>query len=187
MAWPLRITALDLSLSGTGICHLNDGDVVHLGTVSTRLTGHRRLDAIQAAILPWVGQAADPHLVVLEGPSYGSQAGQSGHHERAGLWWLTAHRLWTCRVPYAVITPAARAKYACGKGGAAKAVVLTAAIKRWGHLVDIGDDNQADALVLAAAAADHLGSPLVEMPAVNRSALDAVQWPELLVETGAAL
>lgn len=186
MGWPPRITGLDLSLSGTGICHLADGEVVHLSTVRTKATGHDRLKQIQDEIRRWTGPLADPHLVVIEGPSYGSQGGQAGHHERAGLWWLVAHRLWSAGVPYAVMAPQARARYAAGKGNASKAEVLTATIKRWGHLVDIGDDNQADALILAAAGADHVGSPLVGVPAANRSVLSAVKWPGLLVDEVAA-
>jgi Holliday junction resolvasome RuvABC endonuclease subunit len=185
VSWPPRITALDLSLTGTGICHVRDGKIVHVETVKTRATGHERLAEIFERIAPWA-VAADPHLVVIEGPSYGSQGGQQGHHERAGLWWLVAHRLWERRRPYAVVSPQGRAKYACGKGSAAKAVVLTAEIKRFGHLVDIGDDNQADAVILAAMAADHLGWPLADVPAAHRVALDAVAWPELLIDEVAA-
>lgn len=186
MAWPPRITALDLSLSGTGICHIADNKIVHLGTVRTKTTGHERLQQILTEIHRWTGSLADPHLVVIEGPSYGSQGGQAGHHERAGLWWLVAHRLWSAGTPYAVMAPQARARYAAGKGNASKAEVLTAAIKRWGHLVDIGDDNQADALILAAAAADQMGFPLAEMPAAHRTVLSSVKWPGLLIDEVAA-
>jgi Holliday junction resolvasome RuvABC endonuclease subunit len=186
VSWPPRVTALDLSLTGTGICHIADSQVRHLETVKTKVTGHQRMQEIGYAIGRWTGDLINPHLVVIEGPSYGSQGGQSGHHERAGLWWITAHRLWRNGVPYAVISPNARAKYATGKGNANKAEVLTAAIKRWGHLVDIGDDNQADALILAAMACDHLESPLAPVPAVNRAALVGVTWPDLMI-SGAIL
>lgn len=184
MTWPARITGLDLSLGGTGICHVAGGAVVHLDTVKSKTTGHERLREVIQVVRRWAGSPADPHLVVIEGPSYASKGGLS--HERAGLWWLVAHRLWENGIPYAVMAPTSRAKYATGRGGAGKDEVLIAAVKRFGHLAEIGDNNQADALILAAAALDHLGQPLAPMPATNRSALDAVAWPGLLLEEAAA-
>jgi hypothetical protein len=50
--------------------------------------------------------------------------------------------------------------------------------------VDVKDDNEADALWLAAMAADHYGCPLVAMPQAHRAALEAVTWPALPVLAG---
>lgn len=48
------------------------------------------------------------------------------------------------------------------------------------------DNNQADALVLAAMGADHYGTPLVELPKAHREALEKVAWPDLTVASGGA-
>jgi hypothetical protein len=192
VTWQPRITALDLSLTGSGICHVRDGAVSDLGTIKPKPVNFAKLNPITAQtarhgrmvlIKGQISVYRDAHLFVIEGPSYGSHSGsQSGHHERAGLWWLVTDWLYRQGIPYAVMSPNTRAKYATGKGNASKAEVLTAAIKRFGHLADIGDDNQADALIMACAAADHLGSPLAEVPALNRSALAAVAWPDLPID-----
>jgi Holliday junction resolvasome RuvABC endonuclease subunit len=196
-AWPPRITSLDLSLTGTGLCHIAGGEVRHLGTIKTKTVAFAKLDPVAALnarcarmrdilgeITAWTArESAEPHLTIVEGPSYGSNSGsQSGHHERAGLWWEVVMQLWRWGLPVAVMTPGQRAKYATGNGGAAKAVVLTAAIKRFGHLADIGDDNQADALVMGCAAADHLGAPLATVPQAHRAVLTAMAWPQLPID-----
>jgi Holliday junction resolvasome RuvABC endonuclease subunit len=170
-----HILGLDLSLTGTGRCRLSVAHDPIVQTTKTKFTGHERLQWI----IDTTGIHSKLDLVVLEGPAYSRQAGQAGHHERAGLWWLIAHRLWLARIPYAVVPPNVRAKYATGKGNAGKDEVLASVIKRYGHLVDVADNNQADALILAAMGAHHLGAPLVDVPKLNATALEAAKWPEL--------
>jgi hypothetical protein len=113
---------LDLSLTGTGVASSRGWTRVLHPPAKAR--GHVRLDWIRDNVLEHVG-SVDEHLVVVEGPSYGNQGAgrQSGHHERAGLWWLITHALWKRGIDYAVASPAGRAKYATGKGNAAKADV----------------------------------------------------------------
>jgi Holliday junction resolvasome RuvABC endonuclease subunit len=181
-SWKPRVLGVDPSLTGTGICRVSDY-VEELATVRTTLNGHARMDAIVDEVMIratiW-GVRVD--MVVIEGPSYGS-ASQShpGHHERAGLWWLITHALHSAKIPYAVVSPKGRAKYGCGNGNGDKSAVKAAVRETYGHLVKIGNDNAADALILAAMGLDHMGGTLgVRVPAVNRMALDAVQWPDLM-------
>lgn len=179
--WAPRVLGLDLSLTGTGIARIGAEGVELLTTVRPgKRIGHERIDYILNAIHE-AQRGALLDLVVIEGPSYGNQGKgrQRGHHERAGLWWLTTHGLWGIRGAYAVVAPMARAKYATGNGGASKAEVLAAVRERYGHLVTAGvrNDNEADALTLAAMGVDHLGGDLPEVPAVNRQALLKADWP----------
>ena len=44
--------------------------------------------------------------------------------------------------------------------------------------VEVTNNNEADALVLAAMGARHLGRPIDDMPKSHLTALDAVRWPE---------
>lgn len=44
--------------------------------------------------------------------------------------------------------------------------------------LDVADDGQVDAWWPAAAGLDHLGRPPVTLPADQRKALAAVEWPE---------
>lgn len=115
-------------------------------------------------------------LIVVEGPSFG-QARQGGQHDRAGLWWMAVDRFTTLGFPVVEVPPATRAKYATGKGNAAKDIVLAAVIRRYLNVAVTGND-EADALVLAAMGARHLGQPVEEsLPQINLAAMDAVRWP----------
>jgi crossover junction endodeoxyribonuclease RuvC len=180
----LHIVGIDPSLTGTGVAVIHPDGNLFTDTFTTKLRGHQRL----AHIVTEIRDAAisnvrwgPAQLVVIEGPSYGNQGSgrQSGHHERAGLWWLITHELYQAGVPYAVVPPASRCRYATGKGNAAKDQVLAAVLKRFGQLVDIDNNNEADALVLAAMAAEHRGLPLAPMPATHSEALAKVVWPEV--------
>jgi Holliday junction resolvasome RuvABC endonuclease subunit len=163
---------LDLSLTGTGVASSRGWTTIVKPGLKMR--GHTRLQYIRDAITE--ASPADVALVVVEGPSYGNQGTrQSGHHERAGLWWMVTHSLWKRGVDYAVASPAARAKYATGKGNAGKADVIREVTRRFTWFT--GGEDEADALVLAAMGADWFGHPMVEMPQTHRKALDAVRWP----------
>lgn len=175
-----RVIGLDLSLTATGIADAQ-GDRIHTATIATHPYGPgldermRRIWYIAERIWRVIEDGPRPALVVIEGPSYGSCGGQA--HERAGLWWHVADRLLGVYcLPVATVPPAAVKKYATGKGTATKPDMRMALYKRAG--LDVADDGQVDAWWLAAAGLDHLGRPPVTLPADQRKALAAVEWPE---------
>jgi crossover junction endodeoxyribonuclease RuvC len=175
-----RVVGLDLSLTATGVA-VSDGTPY---LIKSRTKGHERLAQIARDIDNAVagGYLQDPgraQLVVVEGPSFGSRG--SAYHQLAGLWWLVAHNLWAAGIPYAVVSPTARAKYATGKGNAGKDAVLAAVVRRYPQ-IEISDNNAADAWVLMAMGCDYLGEPLSEMPAAHREALAKVAWPTAVLE-----
>lgn len=167
------VVGLDLSLTSTGIARIV-GTHVSVDRIRPKNTGHERLQTVVDIVSSVTGSA---DLVVIEGPSYGSaSSSQRGHHERAGLWWLITHDLWAADRRVAVVPPTQLKTYATGKGNAGKDDVLTAVVRRFPDVAVRGNDD-ADALVLAAMGADHLGQPLVTMPAEHRKALAKVEWP----------
>jgi Holliday junction resolvasome RuvABC endonuclease subunit len=169
------VSGLDLSLTSTGAARLNLAQgTAELTRLRTRLRGHDRLDYLLAGVDAWTH---DSDLVAMEGPSYGSMSGR-GHHEGAGLWWLVAHRLYRAGRQVAVVSPSALKIYATGRGNAGKDEVLAAVVRRYPAAPVEGND-QADALVLAAMCAHHLGSPLVSLPQKQVRALASVDWPAL--------
>lgn len=174
----VRVVGLDLSLTATGVAD-SDGTA---GVIKPRIKGHDRLDFINDAIAQHVTGDPAAGLVLVEGPSFGSQG--SAYHQLAGLWWLVVHGLWKAEIPYAVVSPQARAKYATGRGNAGKDAVLASVVRRY-PMVEINDNNVADAWVLMAMGLDWLGRPLCSVPAVNREALAKVEWPAGLI-AGAA-
>jgi crossover junction endodeoxyribonuclease RuvC len=175
-----RLAGLDLSLTSTGFARICGGDVALARIRPVKRDGHVRLEFVAAEIAALVD---DADLVAVEGPSYGSQAGQQGHHERAGLWWLVTHMLWRQGIPYVVVAPSGVKRYATGSGGGLKAgkdQVLAAVIRRYPE-VPVDGNDQADALVLAAMAADYYGQPLAPVPEAHRTALAGVKgWPDVL-------
>src|ERR1035441_5412145 len=75
-----RITGLDLSLTSTGFARICGGDTALARLRTLKRDGHGRLEFLLAEI---ACRVRDADLVVVEGPSYGSQAGQKGHPQRA--------------------------------------------------------------------------------------------------------
>lgn len=173
------VIGLDLSLSATGYAGPD-------GTKVIKSTGHKgdtldqraeRLchlrDEIFEAIEGW-----QPELVTVEAPSIGQARGSSGAvHDRSGLWWLVIGRLIEVGAPVIEVPPATLKKYVTGKGNAQKPDMRMEIFKRFA--VDIRDDNEADAFALRALGLDLLGHPLVQLPVVNRTALEKLPRPTL--------
>lgn len=166
-----RVLGIDPSLTCTGLAGHGWTDTIKPGD----RRGADRLVWIRDTLTDrWL---AGVDLVAMEGPAY-SRQGQAGHHEGAGLWWLIRIALASKGVPAAVVTPGSLKLYATGKGGAGKDVVMREVARRFPWFE--GGEDEADAVVLAAMAADHLGEPMVAMPATHRAALAKVEWPELV-------
>lgn len=165
-----RVVGLDLSITATGVAY---GD----GYGTTRLVkpaeiGDARLVAL-ATVVREVGAGAA--LVVIEDvpPVRANAIKVLGMVHGAVR--LELHRM---RVRYAVVPPATLKKYATGRGGATKADMAVASFKR--AQVEFVDDNQCDAWWLRAMGLDHLGAPIVTLPAAHRESLLRVRWPRRL-------
>jgi crossover junction endodeoxyribonuclease RuvC len=166
----VKVIGLDLSLASTGVaCSL--GWCERIRTKSAPPPQIGRLRAIRDAVLEMVGTRVD--LVVVEGLAASREVGSL---ERTGLWYLVAETLDARGFRWAEVQPSQVKRYATGKGNAGKDEVLAAVLKRFPDW-DITGNDEADATILAAMGADHLGSPPVDMPAVNRTALAKVRWP----------
>lgn len=177
------VLGLDLSLTRTGIARITAGDVPTWWTGSIKSAGekgatlrdrHARMSRLAFSIR---GEVIDsrPSLVVIEGPALARVGGSN--HDRSGLWWLVVEPLMTAQVPVAVCPPKSRAKYVTGNGNAGKDEVLLAAASRYPH-AGISNNDEADALVLAAMGARHLGEPVESsLPKTHLAALPGVEWP----------
>lgn len=184
-----QVVGIDLSLTSTGVAAVNtlSGDVwvervQSKGLGDTLTLRARRLTTITSDVLSHLRNMglSSRTLVVIEGPSFG-QARQGGQHDRAGLWWMVVQALLDLTCLVVEVPPACRAKYATGKGNAAKDAVLAAAIRRYPQ-ADITGNDIADAVVLAAMGAHGLQCPIAEVPQVNATALAKVAWPALNLE-----
>lgn len=175
------VVGLDLSLTAAGVCVI-DGGVPNTFTVKstadpekTVLSLIARCNAIVDGIAARIVAVADDALFVVEGLSMHSKS--SSLDRIFASWYLILGELHhRYGQEAAVVAPTQRAKYASGKGNASKDTVLLAVAARYPS-VGVTDNNQADALVLAAMGARHLGHPVEEsLPVVNLSAMDAVRW-----------
>lgn len=192
MTRPLRIVALDLGLANAGIAVTHDqvGEPrLSCRTVSPRkrpsatVMDHQRaheiIGAVQAAV------KCGPDLVVVEKPL--QVAGQGDTSVRLGeIHGAIKHYLWAHKILYVDVNVVHVKQYATGKGNAQKRDVLAAMIARYGQLLHIHTDHEADATSLLMQALDAYGStlpdgrPLPEIPAAHRKAVTATNWPELI-------
>ena len=173
----MRIIGIDPSLTATGIATIDtnhpDHIRIHTETIHSTKTGntitHRltRFGTVADTLLDTMPTNLD--LAIIEGPAYAAHG--AGTWDRAGMWWNIARILHRLDIPTIEVPPATRCRYATGKGNAAKDVVMISAVRRY-PAADITDNNQADAVILAAIGARLAGHPIDDpLPMANQTAL----------------
>lgn len=178
------VIALDVALGMTGIA--GRGWTTYISTTSRR--GEQRLDYLLHRLQDHYRHA---EFVLIEGPAF-SRGKQAGHDELAAIRWMVRTDLWKRTIPFAVVPPNCRIKYALGTTyprhpdtglkltpEQCKGAVREAAAAQYGLEFDgPAKYDRADAYVLLAMGLDHLGHPQAELPATHRDALTGVAWPE---------
>ena len=176
------VLGIDPSLTGTGLALLDTNDrlAVETHTIASRPPTLRGIDGriqrqarICREIIDHAG-IGNWDLVVIEAPAYDSRTGHQ--HDRSGLWWRVVGHALDHQAAVVEVTTGGLKKYATGKGNAGKDTVLLEVARRFPH-VDVRNNNEADALILAAMGADWAGTPIVDMPKTHRDALAKVEWP----------
>jgi crossover junction endodeoxyribonuclease RuvC len=185
MSRPLRIVALDLSLTATGIAVTHDAagePRLSCRTVVTRkrptetAIDHARLHETFAAVSSAMG--CKPDLVVVEWlPQFEGKGDAS--LRLAELHGATKHWLWSKGYRYVDVKPVHLKQYATGKGNANKEQVREAVIARYGRLLHIGTFDEADAVTLLAMALDAYGQQLCPVNSIQGRGVTAVTWPDL--------
>lgn len=186
-----HFVGIDPSLSATGVATIRPHDPI---PIRVRLVESKpvpnakyphtlaRIRRLAGDIVRTVRDGAedgDIIIVVMEGPIFGQSTGQ--YHTRAGLWWILYHLLEKFS-GFAVIEPTKLKRYVTGKGNAPKDLVFASVIRNFPS-VGVVDNNEADALGLAAMAARQFGFPME--PSVQRvtpNALEGVDWPYFTTE-----
>lgn len=177
------VVGIDLSLTSTGLAAVHpDGTAIVSrvtskgSTKDTLKDRHIRLLSIASQVLGFVHQL-DAGFVVIEAPSYASKYGHP--HDRSGLWWMVAGGVMANGIPLASAPPKCRAKYATGNGNAGKDQVLTDVVRRYPEVL-VTKNDEADALVLAAMGARHLGAQMeLSLPATHVAGMGGVYWPAM--------
>lgn len=180
----MSVVGIDLSMTSTGLCAINTTGISALHTVTSKggrqdsLEKRRdRLWGIANEVTEWV-EAFHPELVVIEAPSYGSRFGSA--HDRSGLWWMVAGPL-SHYFPLAQVAPQARAKYGTGAGNSEKKVVYAFVKDAYEGITPrrIKNNDEADAILLAAMGARHMGYPVERggIEDINLTSMVNVAWP----------
>ena len=163
---------LDLSLTSTGISV--SGTTL---TISSKLKGPARLDEISQQILSTIS-THKVDAVIMEGYSFASRNSQA--HSIGELGGVVRLRLWENQIPYVEVPPTCRAKFATGRGNAAKTEVMSAISARTGIVWSgKGADDQCDAWILEEMGFTHLGIARFDWPQLHKTALDKIDWTPL--------
>ena len=159
----LSVCGIDPSLQSTGLARFDfdrDGNLHSCPTKLIKTKGSftntllERRGRMEGIVGQFAQFAAGCSLIVIEGPSFGSQG--AGTHDRSGLWWQLAMAAMDIATVIEV-TPSQRMKYITGKGsGKDKDEVMAAAIRTY-PWAEISNNNVADAVIFADIAARILG------------------------------
>lgn len=170
------VVGIDPSLTGTGIIVLRNGELgkalttknePKLGTIERVRRIYEQINNVienlsTCYVNAYIGDKRmirwePPSLIVIEGFSYGSKG--RGVFDIAYLGWRIREELERYRteddIPWLEVSPSQVKQFATGKGNANKEIVLQQVYKRWG--VELTDNNQADAYVLAQIGRAYLG------------------------------
>jgi crossover junction endodeoxyribonuclease RuvC len=188
----MRVVALDLSLTGTGIAVTHDQlgeprlscQTVTPGKYPTaNIIDHRRLHKTFEAIAAWL--AMKPDLVVVEWLPLVKGTGGTALRI-AELHGAIKHYLFAKGHRYVDVRPQELKTYATGNGNAKKELVREQVIARYGSLLHVSTYDEADAVAALALTLAAYGQPLtgrdgreIAVPPANAKAVAAVTWPQL--------
>ena len=173
------IVGIDFSLTGTGVCAIKDGEAECV-TIGSKKEDQwfrfpDRVIGIVNDAFEWVHSLGDDDAratIAIESPAFLAKG--SGVDRMFGGWWIVIDQIWAIADPLLKVTPAQVKKFATGNGNAKKDEVMLAVARRYPD-VPITDNNQSDALVLAAIAAAAVGEPFNgELTKAQREVVEAV-------------
>ena len=149
MSDEIAACGIDLSLTGTGFC-LKHGKSLSVETIKTKPKDYPNKIERVKKIVREVSRRIPKRNVLVCVENYFTPANRAqigAAMSLIELGWSVRLALYQGGVPFYVIVPQHLKKFGTGKGNCPKAIVVREVYKRWG--VDVKDDNQADACVLA--------------------------------------
>ena len=135
----MKVIGLDLSLTNTGFAYITQ-DSYTTYSIKSKLKGVARLNEIYNEVK---SKLRDCDLVVIEGYGFGSQKA----HSLGELGGLIKFLLYNEKYKVMIVPPTVLKKFLTGKGNSDKSIMMMTTYKKYG--VEITDDNQVDAYVLA--------------------------------------
>jgi Holliday junction resolvasome RuvABC endonuclease subunit len=175
-AQTMRILGLDLSLTSTGWA--TNGKT---GSISVKTKESQRLYDIRREINKIVAENKVTGVVV-EGYAFAARNSQS--HKIGELGGVIRLMLFELCVPYVEVPPTCRAKFATGRGNAAKTEVISAVSARTGIVWSgKGADDEVDAWLLEEMGLHAIGEGRYDWPSANKDAMKTIDWSSL-IESG---
>jgi crossover junction endodeoxyribonuclease RuvC len=172
----MNTAGLDLSLTSTGISINGEVSVIRVST-----KGVIRLNEISSKIVQ-LFKTNSVDCVAIEGYSFASRNSQA--HSIGELGGVVRLRLWEMGVPYVEIPPTSRAKFATGRGNAAKNEVVSSVSAKTGLVFSgAGADDMCDAFLLEEMLRVHLGMGQYSWNSTQMSALDKIDWMPIACST----
>jgi crossover junction endodeoxyribonuclease RuvC len=183
---------LDLSLTGSGVAVLrspervafSDDPAAEVYTFGERGSNSdtlyeriERIERLVELILGVVHNSMEwPDVVMIEQPAYDQSTGKT--HDRSGLWWDVVRSLAKIKAIPVIEVGTSKVKiYATGKGTNRKDAIMAAAIRRYPE-IEISNNNESDAAVLAAMGMRLLGAPIEEsLPQTHLRAMEGLVLP----------
>lgn len=161
------VVGIDPSLTATGVCMV----ATDPGPPSPPYFWHKTLTVPSKSSKTWHGLYLRIHgiaetindaveeadLIVMEQPAFSSRTGKQ--HDRSWLWGEIYTRFADRNIEIVTARPQDRCLYAVGKGNASKDEVMAATIRRY-PMLDIPNNNVADAVIFAALGSRYKGSPI---------------------------
>lgn len=175
----MDVLGVDQSLTMSGLALISGGEVT-LRRIPTTPVNGSGLEGVRDRIRYIVGQtlqwAPRRCMTVIEAPYVPKRMQAGAVIERMWLFGMLVDQL-LIRGPVVQVRTTTRAMYAADNGSAKKAEVLAAMVGKFPALT-IRDDNEADALAMAAMGVRFLGSP-VDGPISKKmqQAMTSTVWP----------
>lgn len=161
----MKILGIDPSLTSTGLCALEDGEVVWTHTIKTYdLRGTARLRYIQGRIR-WALYLQQPDLVVMEDYAMGIKGGRVFSIGEMGG--AIKMQITILEIDAYLVSPSSMKKFVTGKGNATKTQIHDALLMAWD--IGIEQEDEADACGLA------LFGHYIKHPRLRRMLTDAQQ------------
>lgn len=165
----MRLVGLDLSLTSTG---------VSIGGSTRAITSkHKEVQRLRDIRDQLSGVLLDAQIqgAIIEGYAFSARNSQS--HKIGELGGVVRLLLLEMMIPFVDVPPTSRAKFATGRGNAAKTEVISAVSARTG-LIWSGKsaDDECDAWLLEEMGLQSLGIGKYSWPEANMSSLKNIDW-----------
>lgn len=182
----MNFIGIDPSLTSTGIAVITSKgtEVASFGSPSPKKGEDTlefrldRLNILKNKLMDFIPTSLrrEGAVIAIESPAYSSNMGKAW--DRAGWWWMVVHTALECGFTVVEVKHNSRAKYATGKGNAGKDEVIIAVTRAYPD-IDFTNNDEADALVLAAMVARLYGEPIESdgLPQIKLHALDTLTKP----------